>query len=329
MGNGLCCGSADQDDVTNTQIVTTRKPPVQCEGYSPALIPTFLNSQEIVDFFLSFQDEFGHETRQLACGLIRCMDNMNDRSQWTWVQSFDVDSTKPVIILCHGFMSWRNQMLLVFLAANLARKLKCHTLRFDFTGNGHSNGTWRYGGYDIERRDLNEVIRFVREKMKCKISCVIGHSKGAFSAFRRAWEQESMPAAERIPCFVNLSGSFYIPHKYSAEARFTKEQLEELKNSGKTLMEKRGQKKYEARNLDIEERTLLDSSHVQLIATSHVLTIHGSADEMVEVSNAYRFADAIKPHQLKIINGGDHAFNGLRHMDELTDTIEAFIRKRT
>jgi alpha/beta superfamily hydrolase len=220
-------------------------------------------------------------------------------------------------------------MLIAFLAANLSRKLNCHTLRFDFTGNGHSNGTWKYGGYDIEARDLNEVIRFVHEQMKCRVSCVIGHSKGAYSVFRRAWEQESMPVADRIPCFVNLSGSFYVPHKYSAQERFTKEQLEELKSTGKILMEMRGARKYEARNEDIEEKTLLDSSRVQLIQTSHVLTIHGGADDIVEMSNAYKFSDAIKPHELKIIDGGDHAFNGLRHMDELTDTIATFIRKRT
>ena len=199
MGNVLCCGNADQvDDANDGQVViTSRKPPVQCEGYSPAMLPNFLTSQEIVDFYLSYQVE--GEARQLACSLIRCMDNRQARSSnlsnWTWVQSsFDIDSSKPVIILCHGYMSWRNQMLLVFLAGHLSRKLHCHVLRFDFSGNGHSSSEWKYGGYDVEARDLDQVIRFVREQLKCQVSCIIGHSKGAIPVFRRAWEQEGMPA---------------------------------------------------------------------------------------------------------------------------------------
>lgn len=325
MGNILGCGGGDQ--VTNDQvIITSRKPPLQCEGYAPALLPTFLETNEIVDFFLSYQD--GSETRQLACGLIRCMDNIQTRSNWNWVQSsFDIDSTKPVIILCHGHMAWRNQMLLAFLAANLSRKLNCHTLRFDFSGNGHSKGTWRYGGFDVEARDLNEVIRFVRQQLKCQVSCVVGHSKGACSVMRRAWEQEDMPAEERIPAFVNLCGLFYEPNKYSPQERFTKEQLEELDATGKILLETRGSRRYEVTNQDIQDKINADSSPVRGISTSRVLLIHGDADEEVNVSNAYQFSKTIRPSELKVIKGGDHAFNGLKHMDLMTDTISTFVRK--
>jgi hypothetical protein len=86
MGNALGCGNADQVEDSNGQIViTSRKPPQQCEGYSPAMVPNFLTPQEIVDFYLSYQ--LPSETRQLACSLIRCMDNRQDRSNWMCVQS--------------------------------------------------------------------------------------------------------------------------------------------------------------------------------------------------------------------------------------------------
>lgn len=331
MGNVIgCCGHADQvdDDSTGQQVViTSRKPSVQCEGYAPAMLPKFLTSQEIVDFYLFYQEK--GEACQLACGLIRCVDNCQARStNWTWVQSsFDIDSTKPVIILCHGYMSWRNQMLLAFLAGHLSRKLHCHVLRFDFSGNGHSNGEWKYAGYDAEARDLDQVIRFAREQLKCQVSCVIGHSKGAISVLRRAWEQEAMPADDRIPCFVNLSGPFYLPGDFSEQDRFTKEQLQDLETTGKILLETRGQKRHYATKQDIKDKKTLNSSLARGIQTSRVLTIHGDADDVVDVSSAYKFADTIKPHELKIIKGGDHAFNGLRHMDELTNTISAFVER--
>ena len=112
---------------------------------------------------------------------------------------------------------------------------------------------------------------------------------------------------------------------FSEQERFTKEQLEELETTGKILLGTRGQTKYYATKQDIEDKKTLDSSLAGGIQTSRVLTIHGDADDVVDVSSAYKFADTIKPHELKIIKGGDHAFNGLRHMDELTNTISAFV----
>lgn len=328
MGN--CLGG--EVGSTNDQIIiTSRKPPLQCEGYVPAVMPTFLQANEIVDFFLSYQDlsmSGADQTRQLACGLIRCMDDIQNRTNWTWVQSsFDIDSSKPVIILCHGYMSWRNQMLLAFLAANLSRNLNCHTLRFDFSGNGHSKGTWRYGGFDIEARDLSEVIRFVREQLKCQISCVIGHSKGSVTVMKRAYEQEGMPAQERIPTFVNLCGLYYVPNEYSAQEHFTKEQLQELESNGKFLLETKGSRRCEVSKQDIQDKKNVDSSLVRGITTSRVLLIHGDADNEVDVSSAYKFSKAIKTSELKIIKGGDHSLNGLKYMDELTDSIATFVSK--
>lgn len=324
MGN--FCGGGEVATSNDQIIISSRKPPLQCEGYSPAMMPTFLKQNEIVDFFLQYQN--ANETRQLACGLVRCMDDIQNRSSWTWVQSsFDIDSTKPVIILCHGHLAWRNQMLIAFLAANLSRKLNCHTLRFDFSGNGHSKGTWRYGGFDSESQDLEQVIRFVREQLKCQVSCVIGHSKGAFAVMKRAWEQEDMPPQAQVPSFVNLCGLYYQPGKYKPEERFTKEQLVELESNGKFLLETRGSRRFEVTRQDIQDKINADSSLVRGITTSRVLLIHGDADEEVPVSSARKFSKAIQTSELHIIKGGDHAFNGLKFMDELSDRISVFVRK--
>lgn len=303
-----------------------KKPPNDCEGYPPSMIPPFLTGDEQVDFFLPYQD-MSHQRQQLACSLIRCVDNISDRDKWTTVHghSFDIDSSKPVIILCHGFMSWRNQMLLSFLAANLTRKLQCHTLRFDFAGNGHSTGTWHYGNYDGEARDLDHVIKFVQNSMKCRVCCVVGHSKGSASVLRCACKQEQGPHMERIPCFVNLSGRFSVPNEYAVHSRFTNDQESALSLNGKFLLETRGQRRFEVTKKDIEERSRLDSSLVRQIQNSHVLTIHGDSDSVVDVSNAYRFSKNIPKHELCIIEGADHNFNGLRHMDDLALTTSKFV----
>lgn len=53
----------------------------------------------------------------------------------------------PVVLLAHGYMSSRNSELLVRLATALARSSQLSSFRFDFSGNGESEGGFRYGQY--------------------------------------------------------------------------------------------------------------------------------------------------------------------------------------
>lgn len=78
---------------------------------------------------------------------------------------------------------------------------------------------------------------------------------------------------------------------------------------------------------DVQERLELDSSPTRRIKNSHELTIHGRDDNVVNVSSAHKHAKAIQNHELKIIDGADHNFNGLKNMDELVSTISTFMGK--
>ena len=53
----------------------------------------------------------------------------------------------PVVILAHGYMSSRNSELLVRLATAFGRSCKLASFRFDFSGNGDSEGDFCYGQY--------------------------------------------------------------------------------------------------------------------------------------------------------------------------------------
>jgi len=52
----------------------------------------------------------------------------------------------PTVILAHGYMSSRNSELLIRIATALARE-GLASVRFDFSGNGESEGRFRYGCY--------------------------------------------------------------------------------------------------------------------------------------------------------------------------------------
>jgi alpha/beta superfamily hydrolase len=281
-------------------------------------------AEEEVDFYLPTLN--GDEA--LACSLYR---SLGPRATKVDGMEFGVDSRKPVVVICHGFMSWRNQMLLAHLAGGLQKCLEYHTLRFDFTGNGHSSGKFNAANYNGEFHDLQTVLSFVQDKMKCRVACVIGHSKGAAAVLRTAAEQETYDdeysSRRRIPCFVNMSGSFAVPHEYDIEKRLGAEKARVLKENGRITLDQKGARECVMTMDDLQERSSLDSSFVKNISSAAVLTIHGSKDETVDVSNAQEFANTIilAKHELLIIEGADHNYNGLRHMQTLVDAIAKFV----
>lgn len=58
----------------------------------------------------------------------------------------DAKSQNGVVILCHGYASSKNGFHLPAIAAELAKK-RISSLRFDFSGNGDSQGVFDFGNY--------------------------------------------------------------------------------------------------------------------------------------------------------------------------------------
>jgi alpha/beta superfamily hydrolase len=222
-------------------------------------------------------------------------------------------------------------MLISHVAAGLAQKLNCHALRFDFRGNGHSGGRWRSAGFGEELCDLRTVVDYVRNELGCKVICIAGHSKGSAAVLRYALEQQELNHDDgqntfvHVPCFVNLSGRFVTPGEFDIRTRFSKEQCNELAKEGKFTMKTFGGKEVVVTQEDVDERSNASSAFVSEIRTSSVLTIHGSADTTVDVENAKKYDECIPRHSLKIIEGGDHNFNGLKFVGEIVASIGEFI----
>ncbi len=54
-----------------------------------------------------------------------------------------------------------------------------------------------------------------------------------------------------------------------------------------------------------------------------VLTLHGSADDTVPVTNGEEFARHIKQHTLQVVDGADHGFS--QHKDIAVEAAAAFL----
>ena len=206
-------------------------------------------------------------------------------------------------------------MFLVGLAATISEKLLCHTLRFDFSGNGHSEGAWKFCDYNGDYQDLCSIIDFVRD-LGCEIAFVVGHSQGSFSVLKHASHFES------IPLYVNLAGRFVRKNEFDPSNVFSTEQISELNSKGSFIAVHRGQRVFKITKGDIINRCASDISETVSRIEAKVLTIHGGQDETVNVRNAHYFAETIKNHVIHIIPEANHNFNGFRFVDEVVDKIK-------
>lgn len=57
------------------------------------------------------------------------------------------------------------------------------------------------------------------------------------------------------------------------------------------------------------------------IRLAEVLTLHGSADRVIPVEDAYQWGGLITHHELKLVAGGDHNFLAAEHADAVVAAV--------
>ncbi|XP_075095430.1 uncharacterized protein LOC107800772 isoform X5 [Nicotiana tabacum] len=191
--------------------------------------------------------------------------------------------------------------------------------RFDFPGNGESEGSFQYGNYRREADDLHSVIEYFNGANR-KVTAVLGHSKGGDVVLLYASKYHD------VHTVVNLSGRYNL-EKGIAE-RLGEDFLEIIKKDGFIDV------KNTAGDVDyhVTEESLMDRLHtnmhdacLQIDKGCRVLTIHGSADEIIPVEDALEFDKIIPNHKLHIIEGANHCYTS--HQAELTPVILPFIKE--
>ncbi|XP_070038637.1 uncharacterized protein [Nicotiana tomentosiformis] len=85
-------------------------------------------------------------------------------------------NSPELVIICHGFKSSKDRIPMVNLAAAFEKE-GISAFRFDFAGNGESEGSFQYGNYRREADDLRAVVEHFHEE-KHFIAAIVGHSKG-------------------------------------------------------------------------------------------------------------------------------------------------------
>ncbi|KAH1100787.1 hypothetical protein AAZX31_13G088100 [Glycine max] len=127
--------------------------------------------------------------------------------------------TKEIVILCHGLRSTKEDDIIINLAAAL-ENAGVNSFRFDFTGNGESEGSFEFGHYWREVDDLHDVVQHLHRENP-KVIAIIGHSKGGSVVLLYASKHHD------IKTVVNLSGRYDL--KAGLEERLGKDYLERIR----------------------------------------------------------------------------------------------------
>lgn len=232
----------------------------------------------------------------------------------------DVTSDKG-IALGHCFTCTRHTGILRETGARLA-DAGFHVLRFDFSGNGQSEGVFIETSYSKYVKEMGVAADFLRSR-SIKWVGFAGHSMGA---------AVSVLASAKVPeitavCAVAGRLTGMDPTRIFSEA-----QKKEFQETGILSFVSRG------RQLELDTRFLTDMlSHDMLKAVADMkaplLIVHGDRDEIVPVDQAEIAHKAnLKGSEIEIINGADHFFSIQEHREKaariITDWFVRILMKR-
>ncbi|EOA24591.1 hypothetical protein CARUB_v10017865mg [Capsella rubella] len=220
-----------------------------------------------------------------------------------------------IVVLCHGFRSNKNFEIMKNVAVAIEKE-GISAFRFDFSGNGESEGSFYYGNYNYEADDLHSVIQYF-SNINRVVTIILGHSKGGDVVLLYASKYHN------IPNVINLSGRYDL--KKGIEERLGEGFLERIKKQG-YIDVKDGDSGYRVTEESLMDRlnTDMHEACLKIETECRVMTVHGSDDETVPVEDAKEFAKIIPNHKLEIVEGADHCYT--KYQSQLVSTVMEFIK---
>eukprot|EP00742_Colponemidia_sp_Colp-10_P009088 GILJ01009886.1.p1 GENE.GILJ01009886.1~~GILJ01009886.1.p1 ORF type:complete len:260 (-),score=26.99 GILJ01009886.1:246-1025(-) len=215
-----------------------------------------------------------------------------------WRHPSDISN---IIIICHGLLTTKDRGFL----PDLSKALSCSTLRFDFSGNGESEGEWEFGSMRKQTDDLRSVVVALRQS-GWHIAAIVGHSMGADISLLYAAEHDD------VPLVVNVSGRFDLTR--GIREKYSDELMQKLETEGQFVSPFgpiKG-KKYVITKASVEERINTRMDVISNIDRTYILTIHGTEDEVIPVGDAYEIDARLRKglHCMVILPDPNHAYKG-------------------
>lgn len=227
-----------------------------------------------------------------------------------------------VIIMCHGFSGNSSGPLGTTLAELLSSEY--FVCRFDFRGQGQSEGRFYDSCITRELEDLDRIVSYVRKQYAPRELILIGHSFGAAIALLYA-------ADHHIDRLILLSGEGDLAKAVPLE--FNDAQLADMGRKGETLVT--NWSLGDENNDDLLGRQFLDDlrSYSTIDAADKTsvptLLLHGTADDVVPCPRSEELHKHINGSTFVPLPGADHtygAFSSQSRVGEAAGHILKWLR---
>jgi putative redox protein len=184
-------------------------------------------------------------------------------------------------------------------------------LRFDFSGNGQSQGSFEQSTWSKQVLEMEAAIALVKQHGVQWIG-LAGHSLGAAIALLTAHRQAAVAAVCRVAGRISPTRAMHF---------LSPDQQAMMSESGRVEFNSRG------RNLSLGSDFFDDVGRYDLEATTRalevpMLVVHGDRDEIIPVSEAHLAKEANPDHvELAIVSGGDHMLASPEHQKRVARTV--------
>lgn len=223
--------------------------------------------------------------------------------------------TATAVITCHGFASNKDSLWMPKLCNSLAQEGYA-ALRFDFSGNGTSEGKFEDADCEKEKKDLNSAIKFMHKKYP-QIATIV-HSMGGTVVLMNAAEQQQRKPVIAIAAAI---------HTKKVEQRLlTEKEKQELHKKGKVRVHI-GCAHYTLKKnffTAFEKQKVL--KNVRRIKAP-ILLIHGSDDHTIPLEESKAVKKEAPRLKLTVIEGGSHTLMKGKSADMLIETITKWLKQ--
>jgi alpha/beta superfamily hydrolase len=214
------------------------------------------------------------------------------------------------VIAGHCFTCSRHTGILRRVCKELSHK-GLMALRFDFSGNGQSQGIFEEATWSKQILEMEAAISMMQEKGVTWIG-LAGHSLGAAIALLTTLRDKPVSAICRIAgrTTANRNQHFLTPS-----------QIQVLEDAGEVEFISRGRTLTLSRNFFEDAARYNLETAIQSL-TIPMLVVHGDRDDIIPVTEA-RLAKQTNPEKVKlaVVPGGDHMFSNADHQEQIARTV--------
>jgi putative redox protein len=222
------------------------------------------------------------------------------------------------IVLGHCFTCTRHTTILRELAKDLSKD-GFIVIRFDFSGNGQSEGEFSQSTYSKQITEMRKATEIVASKGASWIG-MAGHSMGGLISFLTASQTEEVKAVCTIGSRITAMKATHF---------LSQTQRDILKDTGEVSFTSRG------RFLTINKDFFSDADHFELPNilqrfNKPLMIVHGDQDEIVSVKEALKARELSHGSiNLEIITGADHMFSQPDHRKMATGLVVGWFLRQT